>query len=113
MPVNVVITHHQVLGVLAYRAAYGRVVRHQGEWVVIRTVHGKYGSNPACRVPTSPSFRARINVGTVWNSTQYLLPRKSLVQYTVYGVPGYPYMLGGVEDYGPAPCKSRSRPRHR
>jgi hypothetical protein len=108
MRVNMVVTHKEVLGVLAYQSGYGRVVDHRGSWVRIRRLRGKIDSNPACRTATGPAFRARLSVGTVWNSTEYVLPPKSLVQYTVYGIPGFPYMLGGVEDYGPAPCRVRT-----
>lgn len=104
LSVDLVIRNKSVLGVLAYHDAYGRVRKRQGDWVTIQRVTGKLKSNPACRKLTGRPFRARINRGTVWNSKRYLLPRHSLVQYTVYGVPGYPFMLGGVEDYGRAPC---------
>lgn len=104
MSVDLVTRNKQVLGLLEYHDAYGRVRRRKGNWVTIQQVHGRKGSNPACRVLSGRPFRARINAGTVWNSRRYLLPRHSLVQYTVYGVPGYPFMLGGVEDYGRAPC---------
>lgn len=107
LAVELVLRHHQVLGVLAYHDDYGRVLRRQGDWVTLRRVWGKRGTDPACRVPVGRPFRARIIHDTVWNSRRYLLPRHSLVQYTVYGVPGYPFLLGGVEDYGRAPCPPR------
>lgn len=110
LPVDLVVSNHEVLGVLAYHDAYGRVLHRKGNWVTIQAVRGRSGSNPACRVGFGQPFRARINGGTVWNSKRYLLPRHSLVQYTVYGVPGYPFMLGGVEDYGRAPCHASAHP---
>jgi hypothetical protein len=104
MPVNLVVQHRTVVGVLTYRNAYGRVVRSQGGWVTIAAVKGAKHSNPACRRPTGPLVIAKILKTTVWNSRKNLLPRHSLVQFTVYGVPGYPVLLGGVEDYGRAVC---------
>lgn len=102
--VNLVVQHHTVLGVLTYRNAYGRVVHMHAGWVVIETVKGSKHSNPACRRPYGPLLFAKILTTTVWNSRKGLLPQHSLVQFTVYGTPGYPVLLGGVEDYGHAAC---------
>ncbi len=107
MHVDLVTRKKNVLGILVYHDAYGRVVRRRNNWVTIQAVKGVPSSNPACRPAVGRHFVARINAATVWSSPRYLLPRHSLVQYTVYGVPGYSFMLGGVEDYGHALCHAR------
>lgn len=103
-PVNLVIQNHAVIGVLAYHDAYGRVLSSRPGWVAIVTVNTKKRPNPACAPRMGKPLVARIVHNTVWNSKRGRLPHGSLVQYTVYGVPGSPMVLGGIEDYGPARC---------
>ncbi len=103
-PVNLVIQNHAVIGVLGYHDAYGRVLRSRPGWVAIATVNTKKRPNPACAPRMGKPLVARIVHDTVWNSKRGHLPRGSLVQYTVYGIPGSPMILGGIEDYGPARC---------
>ncbi|NMP24320.1 hypothetical protein [Sulfobacillus harzensis] len=103
-PVNLVIQNHAVVGVLGYHDAYGRVLRSRPGWVAIQTVNLKKHPNPACAPRVGKPILAHIVPRTVWNSKRGHLPKGSLVQYTIYGAPGFPVILGGIEDYGPAAC---------
>lgn len=108
--VNLVMDHHRVLAVLGFHDAYGRVVKSQGEWVAVEDVRtGRYG-NPACAPEVGRPIVAHAIPFTVWSSQRGHLPVGSLVQYTSYGVPGYPQILGGIEDYGSAPCGGSASP---
>ncbi len=104
LPVNLVVQDHTVVGILTYHDAYGRVVKSQGDWVAIQAVN-RSTADPACAAPVGRPLVARIMPSTVWNSRVGALPPGSLVQYTVYGLPGYPLILGGIEDYGHATCQ--------
>lgn len=103
-PVSVVVKDDMVVGVVGFHDAYGRIVGRRGKWVAIRPVDSASGNNPACAIHEGPSVVAEIVPQTVWNSRKGLLAKGSLVQYTVYGQAGHPLILGGVEDYGQAPC---------
>lgn len=102
--VNLVVGHGAVVGILEYQNGYGRVVHFKGRWVLIEPLINAGKTNPACVTRHGRMMQAEVTRDTVWNSAAGQLPAGSLVQYTVYGVPNYPVLLGGVEDYGPAPC---------
>lgn len=102
--VELAVRNGTVVGVLEFRDAYGRVVKARNGWVAIQRVESAGNVNPGCSARLGKPILARITPDTVWNSPMGGLPAHSLVQYTVYGVPGYPLLLGGVEDYGRAPC---------
>jgi hypothetical protein len=100
--VIVVVMHRQVQGGFAEVLGYGRVVGRQGNIVWIRPV--RLAANPACAALQPGVFPALITRATQWTSSKGWLPVDSLVQYTAYGTSDGRRLLGGVEDYGRAPC---------
>lgn len=106
--VNLVVNRHVVVGILEYENGYGRILRVRGRWVAIDPLINPTNMNPACATRHGRQLEAKITRDTVWNSTPGQLPPGSLVQFTVYGAPKFPVLLGGVEDYGAAPCSKPS-----
>lgn len=102
--VSIVMQDKQVVGIVGLKNTYARVVAHRGQWLAFRVVRADSNTNPACRRDSGPVDVAQINRTTLWASRPGDLPVGSLAQLTLYGDPRYAMVLGGVEDYGKAPC---------